>query len=109
MALVKTQVPRLPPAGGSSRDMASAVNNLFAGRCGWVGEVTLTDNADTTEVSDTRVASNGIVLLMPLTANAAAGLATSYIAEADLVAGGFTISHTNNAQTDRTFRYGVFS
>jgi hypothetical protein len=42
---------------------------------------------------------------MPMTANAAAALATTYIVPAK---GQFVITHANNAQADKTFRYVFF-
>lgn len=79
------------------------INELLKGRANNVGEVTLTANSATTDTTDTRVKQSMKIFLSPLTANAAAALTNVYVsAVAD---GSFTLTHTNNAQTDRTFDY----
>jgi len=105
MAFRKRSPRRIPPAGTDDKRLLSeAINGAADGR---TGEVTLTENAASTVVTDERVGETpSCVTLTPLTANAAAeiGNGTLYIAHA---AGAFTITHANNAQTDRTFRYAV--
>lgn len=68
------------------------------------GTFTLAANVTTTTVSDGRARKGMRVLgLTAQTANAAAALTTTYVsAVAD---GSFTVTHANNAQTDRTFTY----
>jgi hypothetical protein len=44
-----------------------------------------------------------VILLSPTTANAAAALATTYVSA--VTQGSFTLTHANNAQTDKTFGY----
>lgn len=72
-------------------------------------EVTLTANTATTVVTNAReaVTPDSVLRFDPLTANAAAELAagTMYVLTANRLAGSFTITHANNAQTDRTFRW----
>lgn len=68
------------------------------------GNVTLTAATTTTTVTDTRVSVTSAIGLMPTTANAATALATTYITTDK---GSFLITHANNAQTDRTYRYSV--
>ena len=98
---------KLPPEGGRPRDVASAVNLLIDGKNNAKGEVTLTASAATTAVSDFRVGEDSVIHLTPTTANAAAeiGGGTMYISSRG--ANTFTITHANNAQTDRTFIYTV--
>lgn len=86
---------------------AGVINRLINGETNSLGDVTLTASAASTTVTDQRAGLNRIVLLMPKTANAAAALATTYIDPAAVGAGTFTISHANNAQTDRSFRYVI--
>lgn len=110
MALERRQPRFLPTTGRvDARFFAEAINNLFNKRMDAVGEVTLASSATNTAVTDTRVVANSAVILTPLTANAAAALATTYIPEADYGTGNFTIRHANNSQTDRTFRYIILS
>lgn len=110
MALDRRQPRSLPTTGNvDQRFIAEAINNIMAKRIDAVGEVTLTDNAASTAVTDNRVTKNSVIALSPMTANAAGALATTYIPEADYGTGTFTIRHANNAQTDRSFRYIVLS
>lgn len=86
---------------------ALSISELASGRSNAVGSVTLTANTTTTTVTDSNFASGSVPKLEPTTANAAAerGNGTMYIsARAN---GSFTITHANNAQTDRTFIYAI--
>jgi hypothetical protein len=87
-----------------------AIQQLAAGRSNAVGTVTLTASAATTTVTDANCASGSVILLMPTTANASAetGAGAIYIATATISNGSFVITHANNAQTDRTYRYAVY-
>lgn len=107
MTYTPTQARRLPPAGGSPRDVAESINNIFAGRLGLVGEFTLTAGATTTTVTDNRVGSNSNVAYSPRTANASAEIGAGTIYIGTYANGSFIVTHANNAQTDRTFRYTV--
>ncbi len=91
----------LPPAGSTLRAAVSAINQLAAGRSNAVYSVTLTPGATTTLVEGENINANARPFLTPATANAAAALATTYAVTT--AAGVVTITHANNAQTDRTF------
>lgn len=110
MALER-RYPRFLPTTGKVDDrfFAEAINNLLNKRMDAVGEVTLAANVTTTVVTDNRVTKNSVICLSPTTANAAGALATSYIADGGYATHEFTITHANNAQTDRTFRYIILS
>lgn len=82
---------------------ALALQGLAQGRSNAIGEVTLTANAASTVVTSMTCGADSEVFLTPKTANAAAALATTYIAT--VAAGSFTITHANNSQTDKTFGY----
>jgi hypothetical protein len=66
--------------------------------------VTLTANAASTTVTDERISYYSGFVFDPMTANAAAALATTYVTQANRRTGSCVITHANNAQTDRTFR-----
>lgn len=83
--------------------MADAINGLIDGKLDVVGTVTLTANVATTTVSDNRFESNMAPLLVPTTANGAAALTNVYVSAR--TKGSFTLTHANNAQTDRSFLY----
>ena len=92
-----------------------AIQQLAAGRSNAAGTVTLTANAASTVVSTAngKISQAGIVapgstpILTPTTANAAAefGNGTIYVSAVGLDT--FTITHANNAQTDRIFLYAI--
>ena len=77
------------------------------GRQNNVGSVTLTANAASTAVKDFRVGSDSVITLMPTTSNAAAAIGTTYVSAIDPLTNTFTLTHANNAQTDKTFKYEV--
>lgn len=88
---------------------ARAINLLGEGKSGNVLEVTLTANSATTVVvsqAGLRFGPNTSFYFDPMTANARTELGSGppYAATADRLIGQVTFNHTNNAQTDRTFR-----
>jgi len=91
------------------RKVSESINQIIDGKIGSNSTVTLTANAASTAVKDFRLGKDSVVLLMPLTANAATALASTYITEANIapLTNQFTITHANNAQTDRDFRYVI--
>lgn len=91
--------------GRHRRQLAIVVNNLNNGKMNNTGTLTLTANAATTTLTDSRLGPFSTVLLMSTTANAAGALATTYF---DTFAdGSCTVHHANNAQVDKTFKYAV--
>lgn len=87
------------------RKLAYAVNSLREGKINATGSVTLSAGTTTTVLSDANINPSSCIPLSPLTANAAAAIGTTYFsAQGSETA---TITHANNAQTDRTFRYAV--
>jgi len=81
----------------------TAIRSIAEGRSLAVGTVTLTANAATTVVSFTNCSVNSKIFLSPTTANAAGAVATTYVSAVGN--GTFTLTHANNAQTDRTFGF----
>jgi pyrroline-5-carboxylate reductase len=94
---------KLPLAGAPPRDVSEVVNNLVDGKINAKGAVTLAQSTTTTTVSDLRVGEETVILLMPTTANAAGALATTYVSSRGTQT--FTLTHANNSQTDRVFKY----
>ena len=86
-------------------------NNTLRGKINAVFTCTLGESAASTTVSvPPGVLTNAsFVAFMPTTANAAAELAAGgmYISARDPASNQFTVTHANNAQTDRTFTYVV--
>lgn len=95
------------------RRISQTLNGAMSGRTNNTDQVTLTANASSTTVNLARgrLAENSLILFDPLTANAATELAagTMYILNSNrsVTNATFTITHANNAQTDRSFRYAI--
>jgi hypothetical protein len=87
--------------------IVQSVRDLFQGRSNAEGEFTVTENTTTTVVAAINCGPSSRVVLIPRTANAAAGLTATYIPEATTIEGQFTVHHANNAQTDRTYGYAI--
>lgn len=82
-----------------------SLQQLAAGRSNAAGSVTLTANAASTAVSNDNFAAASTVYFTATTSNAAAGVTAMYISAR--AKGSFTITHANNAQTDRTYLYAI--
>ncbi len=103
--MTQTRTQKVAPTERDPRRLAIAVNGIIDGRTDNYGSATLTASTATTVVTESRVTGFSTIVLTPTTANAAAelGAGTLYVsAKAD---GSFTLTHANNAQTDRTFDY----
>jgi hypothetical protein len=88
------------------RRVAEVVNRSLTGKLNALKEITLTANAASTVIDDARLTTGSLVLFDPVTSNAATELAagTLYVTTANRRNGRFTVTHANNAQTDRTFK-----
>ena len=82
---------------------AFAIKQLAEGATNSSGTVTLTASAATTTVSAPTCAPGRRIIMFPATANAAAIVAATYVAAADVTKGQFIVHHTNNANADKTF------
>jgi len=82
---------------------AFAIKQLAEGASNSSGTVTLTANVATTTVSAPTAAPGRRIMMFPATANAAAIVAATYVAAADVTKGQFIVHHTNNANSDKTF------
>jgi hypothetical protein len=98
------------PASGE-RDLfriVRGIRDLFEGRSNAVGSFTLTANAATTIVTAPNCGAGCTISVQPTTANAAAEIGNGTMYIGTVSAGAFVVTHANNAQTDRTFRYAAF-
>ena len=91
------------------RQIARTANLAIQGKANNKGEITLTANAASTTVTDSRASFFSTIVFEPLTANAAAELygGTMYVTEANHLKGSFVITHANDANADKTFRYVI--
>lgn len=64
------QTTKLPPQGGSPRDVATAVNQALDGKLACVGTHSYGAAASTTTVTDTQVTAGSAVLLVPTSTDA---------------------------------------
>ena len=97
-----------PPA--TERDLTrivQSIRDLFQGRSNAMGEFTLTAGATSTVVQALNCGEQSRISITPQTANAAGALATTYIAQANVRPGQFTVTHANAGTTDRTFSYSI--
>ena len=97
----------LPNRGATSLDRDFAIRQITEGRSNCNGTVTLAANLASTTVSKSTFHTDAAPLLVPMTANAAAELANGTLYISAVTGSSFTITHANNAQTDRTFRYAL--
>lgn len=95
----------IPPTGVGPRELIETIRSLIIGHGNFVVTATLNAGATTTTVSNVIIISTAAPSLTPMTANAAAALATTYVSS--VAPGVITLTHANNAQTDRTFRIAV--
>ena len=98
---------RLPTEATNPREVSQVVNNILEGKLNSTGSFTCTASAATTAVTDFRAGKESVILLMPTTANAASELGAGPVYVSTRAKQSFTVTHANNAQTDRTFEYVV--
>lgn len=79
------------------------IQQLLAGRMNVTGRCTLAASATTTTIVAENCGEGAGVFLMPRTANASAEFGNGTIRVSAVANGSFTITHANNAQTDRDF------
>lgn len=96
---------QLRPEERDPQKIVDAIIQLVQGRMNAVGVCTLDANQISTLVEFENCSSDSAVFLMPMTANAASAVATTYIPAGNVIQGAFAIVHANNAQTDRTFAF----
>lgn len=86
-----------------------AINGMLNGKTNNTGTFTLAANVGSTTftLAKGRMGIDTVIIFMPTTAHAATefGAGTIYVSSRDVAANTFTVTHTNNAQTDRTFAY----
>lgn len=87
------------------RKVISTVRQLSEGRSNATGTATLTASAASTVVTALTCGEGSTVLLMPTTANASAEIGAGTIYIGTVANGSFTITHANNSQTDRVYRW----
>lgn len=95
-----------PPSDPNGRRLYEVVSRIMAGKIDAVTELTLTANSATTTFNYVGLSPQSVVVFDPKTANAATEFhgGTMYALTANRGNDQWTITHANNAQTDRTFQ-----
>lgn len=91
------------PQGADLRRVVEVVQRLLQGKFNAVTTLTLTANVGTTTLTDARIGGESHLALTPLTANASAEVGAGTIYVSARAKGSATITHANNAQTDRSY------
>jgi len=92
-----------PMADEHRRQIAIVLNNSLDGKLNSTGSITLTASATTTVLADRRLGIDTVMSLMPKTANASAGITSLQVTSQGKQTA--TLTHANNRQTDRTYKY----
>jgi len=95
----------LSPSETQPYRIVNAIRQLAAGRSNAAGSLTLAAGAASTLINAPNCAAASQVFLFPKTAHAAAELAGGGCYVSAVANGSFTVTHANNAQSDRTFAY----
>ena len=100
---------RRPPLleDANSYEFKNWLSDLWRSEADSASSVTLTASSATTVVSDAKVSQQSRIFFFPTTANGAAELGAGGMYVSSKGDKTFTITHANNAQTDRTFDYVV--
>jgi hypothetical protein len=98
-----------PPSDPTVRRLYEVIQQMRRGKTENVTEVTLTANAATTVLNFKGLSPQSVVIFDPKTANAAAELygGTMYALTANRGNDAWTVSHSNSAQTDRTYQVAI--
>lgn len=83
------------------------VNLILQGKVNVTGTLTLTASVSTENLQDPRIGDSSAILLMPMSANAAAEIGNGTLWFGASSKGSIVVNHANNAQVDRTFTYVV--
>jgi hypothetical protein len=109
MATTTPYVPPIPSAPpGYSQTWGKTLGNILNSVVGKTNNgttLTLNANAGSTVLTDPRLFVNSVLAFMPQTAHAAAALTSLYVATQ--TKGTATISHPNDANTDKTYRIAI--
>lgn len=97
------------PSETSFLRIVRSIRDLFEGRSNASGSFTVMDNDTTTTVTAINCSATSTIFLQATSANAAAEIGNGTLYVSAKAQGSFTVTHANNAQTDRTFDYRIGS
>jgi hypothetical protein len=101
-------IQTLPAAEKDVFKIVQTIIQLVQGRSNAVGSVSLTPSATSTVVQAVNCAPGATPILTAMSANAAAEIKNGTLWISAVSNGSFTITHANNAQTDRTFAWAAY-
>jgi hypothetical protein len=81
------------------RQLSDAARSVLAGRTNNVLDVTVTDSAGSTTVTDSRIGVNTVAICIPTSVNAEAAAITPYRDISSPVNGSMSLIHTNDANS----------
>lgn len=96
----------LPTFGGDQRAVAEVVRGIMDGKTNNTGDITLTQSATSTTLTDRRIGPNSVILFMPLNDKAADEMAHGHMYISSRGQGQAIITHGSHAH-DMIFAYAV--
>ena len=96
----------LPAFGGDQRAVAEVVRGIMDGKTNNTGEITLTQAATSTTLTDRRIGPTTVILFMPLNDHAADEFAHGHMYVSSRGQGTATITHGNH-MNEMLFAYAL--
>ncbi len=98
------------PSDNSNRNLIRTVHQLARGQTNSKGTFTISSTGATLlSVSNVNCGPNSIVTWTPVTADAAAQMATVFLLSSNVSTGTFTVSQATNTSTSSIFNYVIHS
>lgn len=94
---------RVPPGGGSPRDVAFLLTQLLAGKINAVGTLTISSSVTNTVIYNPLVSGVSTILLTPLTSGAAS---EPVYVESQAAGASFTLAHSVGTSA-RVYSYAI--
>jgi hypothetical protein len=94
---------RLPPFGGDQRAVAEVVNGIMDGKTNNTGVITLNSSSTSTTLTDARIGADSVIIMTPMTSNAAKEFGTCYVSAR--TNGSATLTHQNTGHSDLDYTY----
>jgi len=94
---------RLPPFGGDQRAVAEIVNSIMDGKTNNTGTITLNSGGTSTTLTDARIGAESVIIMTPMTSNAAKEFGTCYVSAR--TNGSATLTHQNTGHADLDYTY----
>jgi hypothetical protein len=87
-----------------ARDVTEWSRRVMRGKLNNTALFTMTANAASTTFADERIGLETQIVFSPTTANAAAALTSTFVAEGARGNGTVVVTHPNDSNTDKTYR-----